>query len=168
MAVTASVLCSVDAVAGEDPQADFLARYIDWAKTIEASGQDRGTPLSSTQLELAREIGIEHPEKVRLVFVDAVPFPTHDEVMREVGEDLGFIGPGITNNAQAFGYTIWIRDGFALDRPGLAHELVHVAQIERSASFGDYVERYMQELSEHGHVDMPLEVEAYAANTKYR
>lgn len=151
----------------DDPYGDFLANYVEWARSIEAEGQERGTPLTSNQIELASQLGIEHPEKVRLVFVDAVPFPTEDAKMRAIGETLGFIGPGVTNNAQAFGYTIWVRNGFTLDRPGLAHELVHVEQIERSSSFGGYVMQYMQELLEYGHADMPLELEAYEANARY-
>ncbi|OWV34188.1 hypothetical protein B5C34_12465 [Pacificimonas flava] len=150
-----------------DQYARFFDKYVEWARTIEAEGQERGTRLTPGQVELGRQIGIEHPERVRLVFVDAVPFPAHDEEMRRIGESLGFIGPGVTNNAQAFGYTVWVRNGFALDRPSLAHELVHVAQIERSESFGAYVRQYMMELIEHGHLDMPLEVEAYEANREY-
>ena len=150
-----------------DPAATFLAKYIAWAKQIEAQGQERGVPLTPAERRLAAEVGIAHPEKVRLVYVDAVPFPMDDPEMRAVGESIGFIGPGVINNAQAFGYTIWVRRGFTLDTPLLAHELVHVAQIERSASFGAYAERYMRELMEFGHTEMPLEVEAYEANRKY-
>lgn len=180
--ITASLLCAAPMpafgegaqdeaqVSGEqaDARAEFLTKYAAWAKGIEAEGQARGTPLTAEQTELARQVGIAHPEKVRLVHVETVPFPTHDEAMRKMGESLGFIGPGITNNAQAFGYTIWVRDGFTLDRPSLAHELVHVAQIERSANFDAYVQRYMRELQTYGHARMPLEVEAYEANRTYR
>ncbi|MBH0112499.1 hypothetical protein I5E68_05980 [Novosphingobium sp. YJ-S2-02] len=153
---------------GRDPYAGFIAKYTEWARRIEAEGMERGTPLTTQQIALASEIGIEHPENVRLVFVDAVPFPADDEDMRETGESLGFIGPDIINNAQAFGYSIWVREGYSLDRPSLAHELVHVAQIERSASFREYVSRYMSELLEYGHRNMPLEVEAYEANRRYQ
>ncbi|WP_433933295.1 hypothetical protein [Brevundimonas diminuta] len=124
-------------------------------------------PLSPEQLELAVQIGIKHPEKVRLVFVDAIPFPMHDAQMREAGERMGFTGPGVINNAQAFGYTIWVRKDFVLDRPRLAHELVHVEQIERSASFESYARNYMLELLSFGHEKMPLELEAYRANEKF-
>ena len=150
-----------------DPLADFLTKYVAWAETIEAEGQERGTPLTAEQLELAKAVGIQHPKKVRLVYADTVPFPVEDPEMRAVGESMGFIGPGVINNAQAFGYTIWIRNGFTMDRPALAHELVHVMQIERSASFGAYAREYVPQLLEHGHSNMPLEVEAYEANRKF-
>ncbi|MXP10357.1 hypothetical protein [Pseudoblastomonas halimionae] len=147
--------------------AAFLAKYVAWAKLIEVQGQERGVPLTPAERRLAAEVGIARPDKVRLVYVDAVPFPADDPEMRAVGESMGFIGPGVINNAQAFGYTIWVRRGFTLDTPLLAHELVHVAQIERSASFGAYAERYMRELMEFGHTGMPLEIEAHEANRKY-
>ena len=144
--------------------ATFLVNYVEWVRTIEFEGQARGIALTPAQVELATRIGIEHPEKVRLVYVDEIPFPSEDPQMRKIGEDLGFVGPGITNNAQAFGYTIWVRNGFDLTWPLLAHELVHVQQIERNASFGAFVEKYMEQLMAYGHENMPLEVEAYEAN----
>ena len=150
------------------PYSDFLEKYVDWARGIEAEGQKRGTPLTGKQIELAREIGIKRPENVRLIFVESVPFPTDDEAMRKIGEVLGFIGPDVTNNAQAFGYTIWVRNGYTLDRPKLAHELVHVLQIERSGNFSEFVKQYMMQLRTHGHWNMPLEIEAYEANEKYK
>ncbi|WP_370030834.1 hypothetical protein [Qipengyuania mesophila] len=150
-----------------DPYARFLQNYVDWANIIEAEGRKRGRPLTGSQIELARAVGIERPEEVRIIFVDAVPFPKENEDMRRMGEALGFIGPGVINNAQAFGYTIWVRNGYTLDRPSLAHELVHVMQIERAGDFGAFVKQYMMQLLRHGHNDMPLEIEAYAANEKF-
>lgn len=145
----------------------FMDYYVKWAAKIEERGQATGTPLAPDQLRLASEIGIKHPEKVRLVVVDEVPFPMDNPEIRLAGEKFGFIGPGITNNAQAFGYTVWIRKGFSLDRPRLAHELVHVMQIERSTSFAAYASQYVSELIQYGHEKSPLEREAYEANIKY-
>ncbi|UNU42132.1 hypothetical protein EAO27_04935 [Sphingopyxis sp. YF1] len=104
---------------------------------------------------------------MRLVFVDEVPFPTDNPEIKLAGEKFGFIGPGITNNAQAFGYSVWIRNGFSLDRPRLAHELVHVMQIERSTGFAAYARQYVSELLQYGHEKSPLELEAYEANRRY-
>lgn len=145
----------------------FMAYYVKWAEEIEARGQATGIPLDPDQTRLAAEIGIKHPEKVRLVFVDEVPFPTENPEIKLAGETFGFIGPGIVNNAQAFGYTVWVRKGFTLDRPRLAHELVHVWQIERSTSFAAYAGQYVSELIQHGHDKSPLELEAYEANQRY-
>lgn len=145
----------------------FMGYYVSWAREIEERGQAIGTPLDLDQKSLAAAVGVKHPEKVRLIFVDEVPFPTENPEIRLAGEKFGFIGPGITNNAQAFGYTIWVRKGFSLDRPRLAHELAHVMQIERSASFAAYAKQYVSELIRFGHENAPLELEAYEANKRY-
>ncbi|WP_077147768.1 hypothetical protein [Sphingopyxis sp. KK2] len=162
---------SVHASAIPASQDEFLGRFMDyyvrWAEGIEERGQATGESLDPDQARLAADIGIKHAERVRLVYVDEVPFPTDNPEIRAAGEKFGFIGPGIINNAQAFGYTIWVREGFSLDRPRLAHELVHVMQIERSGSFAAYARQYVLELMQFGHEKSPLELEAYDANRRY-
>lgn len=145
----------------------LLPQYIDWAHETEAKGRAIGTPLSSRQLLLAAEIGIEKPELVKIVYVDEVPFPRENFALKTLGEALGFIGEGIVNNAQVFGYSIYVRKGYKLDKPKLAHELVHVLQIERS-DLASVVTQHFSDLAKYGYNNAPLEVEAFAANKKYR
>lgn len=145
----------------------ILPLYVEWAENIDKEGQKSGVPLDKKGLQLAKELGIKHPEKVRLVYTDKVPFPIEVPEIKAMGEAIGFVGDGIVNNAQAFGYAIYIRNGYKLDTPKLAHELVHVQQIERSASFADFALIFLRDLAAHGHNQAPLEVEAYEANKKY-
>jgi len=79
---------------------------------------------------------------------------------------LGFIGEGIINNAQVFGYSIYVRKDYQLTRPKLAHELVHVLQIERS-DLAAVVSQHFADLARYGYDNSPLEVEAYKANSLY-
>lgn len=144
-----------------------LPQYIAWASETEAAGLSLGQPLDEKQLVIAKEIGIKHPEQVRLVYVDEVPFPRDNIVLRLVGEALGFIGEGIVNNAQVFGYSIYVRKGYPLTIPSLAHELVHVLQIERS-SLEQVITQHFADLVQYGYDNSPLEVEAFQANEKYR
>lgn len=144
----------------------ILPQYIDWAGDTEVAGLQLGEPLSAAQLALAAEIGIKQPEKVRLVYVDAVPFPYHNPMLKLVGEATGFIGEGIINNAQVFGYSIYVRKDYQLDTPKLAHELVHVLQIER-ASLEQVITQHFADLLKYGYDNAPLELEAYAANKRY-
>ncbi|NME72938.1 hypothetical protein [Flammeovirga aprica] len=144
----------------------LMPQYIDWAYETDRKGLELGVPLDDKALLLASDIGIVHPEKVRLVFVDEVPFPYENFALKTLGEALGFIGEGIINNAQAFGYSIYIRKDFDLTRPKLAHELVHVLQIERS-SLESVITQHFSDLAEYGYDNAPLEVEAYKANKKY-
>ncbi|MFC4656375.1 hypothetical protein ACFO3I_15265 [Rheinheimera marina] len=143
-----------------------LPPYIEWAAATESAGVAAGEPLNAQQLQLARDIGILQPEQVRLVYVDEVPFPYHNLLLKTVGEALGFIGDGIINNAQVFGYSIYVRKDYQLTRPKLAHELVHVLQIERS-DLTAVVSQHFADLARYGYDDSPLEVEAYKANSLY-
>lgn len=144
-----------------------LPQYIAWASDTDVTGLQIGKPLDEQQLLIAAEIGINHPEKVRLVYVDEVPFPHENLVLKVVGEALGFIGEGIINNAQVFGYSIYIRKGYQLTPPNLAHELVHVLQIERS-SLEAVITQHFADLVTHGYENSPLEVEAFKAEEKYQ
>jgi hypothetical protein len=144
-----------------------LPPYIEWVKVTEQTGVQTGEPLDTKQLLLAQEIGIKHPEKVRLVYVESVPFPYDNLMLTTVGEALGFIGEGIVNNAQVFGYAIYVRRGYPLTTPQLAHELVHVLQIERS-DLQQVITQHFADLVTYGYENSPLEVEAFAANEKYR
>lgn len=144
-----------------------LPPYIAWAEATETEGLRIGEPLSEGQLQLAREIGIKSPEKIRLVVVDQVPFPYENLLLKTVGEAVGFIGEGIINNAQVFGYAIYVRKGYQLTTPKLAHELVHVLQIERT-SLQQVITQHFSDLVTYGYDNSPLEVEAFQANEKYR
>ncbi|MEP4890709.1 MAG: hypothetical protein ABJV04_11835 [Aliiglaciecola sp.] len=65
-----------------------------------------------------------------------------------------------------FGYSIYVRHGYELDRPKLAHELVHVLQIER-ANLDHIITQHFSDLAEYGYDKAPLEVEAFKANKEY-
>lgn len=144
----------------------LVPQYIEWAEDIEVQGLNSGQALDSDGITLAKDIGIKHPEKVRIIYVDVVPYPYENTALRLLGEALGFIGEGIVNNAQVFGYSIYVRHGFELDRPKLAHELVHVLQVERS-NLADVTKQHLADLAEYGYDNAPLEVEAAQANKDY-
>tara|TARA_R110002126_G_scaffold97190_19_gene226802 strand:- start:3024 stop:3557 length:534 start_codon:yes stop_codon:yes gene_type:complete len=144
----------------------LLPQYIDWAYETDKQGLESGAPLNAQELSLAKDIGIQNPEKVRIVYVDVVPFPYENFALKTLGEALGFIGEGIINNAQVFGYSIYVRNGYELNRPKLAHELVHVLQIERS-SLDHIISQHFSDLAKYGYDNAPLEVEAFKANKEY-
>lgn len=144
----------------------LLPQYISWADDINTKGLKIGTSLDEQQLLLATDIGIKNPKKVRIAYVDEVPFPHENFALKVLGEALGFIGEGIVNHAQVFGYSIYIRTGYELNRPRLAHELVHVLQIERS-DLETIISQHFSNLAKYGYENAPLEVEAFKANQKY-
>jgi len=144
----------------------LLPQYIEWAFETDKQGLESGVPLNSQELSLATDIGIQNPEKIRIVYVDEIPFPYENFALKTLGNALGFIGEGIINNAQVFGYSIYVRSGYELNRPNLAHELVHVLQIERT-SLNHMITKHFSDLAEYGYDKAPLEVEAFKANKEY-
>ncbi|NKF52671.1 hypothetical protein G3R49_19110 [Shewanella sp. WXL01] len=144
----------------------LLPQYVSWAYDVDAKGLEVGIPLKEREILLATEIGIQNPEKVRIIYVDEVPFPYENYALKILGEALGFVGEGIVNDAQVFGYSIYVRSGYKLDKPRLAHELVHVLQIERS-DLETIITQHFSDLAQYGYQNAPLEVEAFKANQKY-
>ncbi|WP_233520593.1 hypothetical protein [Flocculibacter collagenilyticus] len=143
-----------------------MSQFIDWTYETGRKGQGIGTPLDEKELLLAAEIGIEHPEKVRSIYVDEVPYPHKNVALKFIGEAVGLVGEGIINNAQVCGYSIYSRKDFVLNRPKLAHELVHVLQIERSG-LDNVVTQHFSDMAKYGYDKAPSEVEASEANKKY-
>lgn len=145
---------------------ELLPQFITWAEGMERTGIRQGTPLNKHDLSLAREIGIKAPEKIRVLQVERIPYPYENAALKAMGESVGLIGEGIINNAQVFGYSIYVRKGYEFNLPQLAHELVHVLQIER-ASFGEVVVQHISDLGKYDYANAPLEAEAFKANIKY-
>lgn len=166
-AVTAMTLCLQLLWLAVALLAVLIGQYVRWAATVEQQGLSQGVTLSVAEQALAAEIGVAQPAQVRLVYVDTVPFPLENPALKFLGETLGFVGQGIINNAQVFGYSIYVRQGFVLDRPKLAHELVHVRQVEQT-SFQYITVWHMLDLVLYGYKNSRIEAEAFLANERYR
>ena len=52
----------------------LIPQYISWAVTVNQSSIKIGEPLNEKELLLAKEVGVKFPEKIRIVYVDEVPF----------------------------------------------------------------------------------------------
>jgi hypothetical protein len=137
----------------------FLPVACIWAARHESTILRRGVALSAAQADEARQIGVVHPEKVRLLAVNVIP-PTNP-LLRVIGETLGFV------SSQAIGmtlrYGIFIQTDHWGDRRLLVHELAHVAQYERFGGFGRFLFQYLQECIDPGYPLGDLELEAKRA-----
>jgi hypothetical protein len=118
--------------------------------------RERGRPLSVDEIELARMVGVAHPERVRVLVTDAFPKPADPRVARELSR----LGPSF-EMARTTGYGIEVKPYYASSRSIYAHELTHVAQYERlgTASFDH---EYLIELLTVGYARAPLETAARA------
>ena len=128
-----------------------------WVRQQETLILKNGVPLNETQLEDARKVGVENPEKIRLAFVDDIPVP-HGRILGPLGRFTGLVSPhtaGIT-----LGFGIYIRAKLRNDRNLIAHECVHVGQYERCGSIENFLRDYLRECLDPGYPWGPMEQEA--------
>jgi hypothetical protein len=163
LAVLGGCLWDLPPPALEQPSAADMAwlnavapKAIKWYLAQEASLLKQGQPLPADELELARRMGVQHPEKVRVLVLAKFPLPDDPELAGQVKA----LGLG-SDDAGGFGmgYAVLIKPRFENQRWLLAHELVHVAQRERLGSEA-FVRRYLLELKSVGYSRSPLEAEA--------
>ncbi len=131
-------------------------KAIKWLLAQEARLLKQGRPLAADEMELARRMGVQHPEKVRVLVLAQFPFPDDPELASQAAA----LGLG-SDQAGGFsmGYAVLVKPQFEGRRSLLAHELVHVAQRER-LGIDAFIRRYLLELKTVGYSHSPLEMEA--------
>jgi len=134
----------------------IVPRAIDWYTQQENSLLSKGHALNDNESEIAREMGVQHPELVRVLVMDKFPFP-EDPVLATEAHKLGFGSPDV--GGFCMGYVVLEKPKYAGKRWLLAHELVHVGQRERLGTAA-FVHRYLLELHIFGYQRSPLELEA--------
>src|SRR5687767_8757555 len=111
-----------------------------WAKQQEAYILQHGAPLAAHQLADAGRVGVQYPDRVRVLVVDRIPLPD-DEELAEAARRAQIITDA--SRGVAIGYGIIIRADSWQNRELLLHQLVHVAQCERSGSLESFVSEYL-------------------------
>ena len=111
-----------------------------WAKMQEEFVLKHGAELTPTQIADARAAGVNDWSRVRVLVVDRIPLPDDEELAEEAER-----AQIITSACQgvAIGHGIIIRADRWQNRELLVHQLVHVAQCERSGGLESFVEEYL-------------------------
>ncbi|MDD4963382.1 MAG: hypothetical protein PHI11_05610 [Gallionella sp.] len=129
-----------------------------WAKEQEGIILQLGVPLTEAQLADARQVGVIHPERVRLLQVMQIPKPDHQE-LADIAAITNLISPSTAGMTLRYG--IFIRTDCWGQRPLVAHELVHTSQYERLGGFEAFLRPYLLEcLTPPGYPNGPMELEA--------
>lgn len=118
----------------------LLPRAYQWAKAQEELILARGVPLGPQQIADARLVGVQDCDRVRVLVVDRIPFPDDPELAAATR-----VVHIITDSTRCvgFGHAIIIRADAWNDRELLAHNLVHIAQCERSGGLEAWVPKYL-------------------------
>lgn len=111
-----------------------------WAAEQERIILQSGVPLTEPQLTDARQVGVIHTERVRLLRVVQIPAPSHP-VLARAAAATGLISP--TTGGMTLRYGIFIRTDCWGQRLLVAHELVHTSQYERLGGFEAFLRPYL-------------------------
>ena len=113
-----------------------------WAKSQEQYILQHGVSLTADQMADARQVGVEDPARVRVLAVNRIPFP-EDKELAEAARRAQIITDA--SRGVAIGHGIIIRADSWCDRELLLHQLVHVAQCERSGGLEKFVSEYLMD-----------------------
>ena len=138
----------------------LLPLAVGWARRQERRILRLGVPLTESEIEDARALGVREIARVRLLKVNVMPLPGAS-ALRGAARTLGF-DPDATCGI-TLGYGIFIREDCWRHRALIAHELAHTAQYERLGGIEPFLRKYLSECLTVGYVDSPLEREAAAA-----
>jgi hypothetical protein len=111
-----------------------------WAKTQEDFILKHGIPLAPAQIADALRGGVRDPSRVRVLVVDRISLPD-DEELAEAARRAQIITDA--SRGVAIGHGIIIRANCWKNRELLLHQLVHVAQCERSGGLKSFVGEYL-------------------------
>jgi hypothetical protein len=140
----------------------LLPAAVAWAEARAKKAAEVGSALSAAEQEIARQVGVSQPARVRVETVEELPLP-EDPTLRAAGLAAGLLGPGMVG--LTLGHSIFIRRGNRDRRQHrrlLSHELRHVHQYEQHGSIAAFLRVYLNQIVEVGYANAPLEADARA------
>ena len=130
-----------------------------WAMEQQEKILRDGVVLSAEEIADAHAIGIQSPDRIRLLQVETIRRPTQPQ-LRAACDAIDFLTPA--TRGLTLGHGIFIRSDCWRDRTVIVHELMHVAQYERFNGILPFLRSYLYECLTVGYSAAPLEQEAIA------
>ena len=91
---------------------------MDWTSYLEKQAQESGRALTPIEFNLAQNVGVVHPEEVRVLSVPRIPLPAHPRV-KQLARQVGLLNAD-TGGLTA-GYGVIVRLDCAKNLRLLAH-----------------------------------------------
>ena len=136
----------------------LLPGAIKWAEAHAREAAATGVALTGCQADIARCVGVQRPELIRVVVVDSLPLP-EDPTLRAAALQTGLLGPHMAG--LTLGYSVFVVRGHQSVRL-LSHEFRHVHQYEAHGSIAAFLPVYLQQIVEVGYDNAPSELDAQA------
>jgi hypothetical protein len=140
----------------------LFPHVVDWISSLEKQAQESGRVLAPIEFNLAQNVGVTHPEEVRIVSVPRIPFPAHP-CIKQLARRVGLLNA--ETGGLTAGYGVIVRRDCANNLRLLAHEFVHVAVYEQLGREG-FLQEYIQQIAAHGYRNAPCEQETEAKAVK--
>lgn len=118
----------------------LVALAYQWAKAQEEFVLAHGIPLGPQALADARRAGVRDCDRIRVLVVDRIPLPETGD-LAEAAHRTRIVTPD--TRCVGVGHAIMIRGEAWGDRELLVHNLVHIAQCERSGGLEQWVQQYL-------------------------
>ena len=134
----------------------LLPGAIAWAEQQSQNVAQTGQSLDAAGLALARSVGVQRPELIRMKLVGEIPLPT-DPILQQAALQTGLLGLGTVG--LTLGHSIFITEG-NLTPHVLSHECRHVYQYEMSGSIAAFLPVYLKQIVAVGYDNAPLERDA--------
>ena len=141
----------------------LLPKAITWAEDQATHIALTGRALEASQIALARSVGVQRPEAIRLALVTAIPRPADPDLLRAT------IATGLLaadTVGLTLGHGIIVCQGH-LSKRLLSHELRHVHQYEMAGSLAAFLTTYLRQIVDYGYLAAPLEIDARAHEHGY-
>jgi len=162
-----STLSKVEITQKVDSLMDEVEKF---ALKAEFDALKHGRKLTNVEISYAKSLGIKHPEKVRVQFTKDFPIPQNKEVLKgfkELGYDSIFLA-GVTYGHGVFIKPSWLPNWLYNKDAILAHELVHVRQVEEAKNYKSFMRKYLIQAFTHEYFEIPYEKEAYQETEKFK
>lgn len=128
-----------------------------WVHRQELRICKRGEPLTEDEVKVARLVGVQFPERVRILGVEEVPFPC-DWLARQLASLTGRFPSRALGLAAGYGIYIQSQSRWSVEL--VVHELVHTAQYERMNGILGFLRNYLRDCLRNGYINAEMECEA--------
>ena len=135
---------------------ELLPLALSWLLSVEEATLTHGRELSPAELQDAQAVGVQHPEKIRILNVDTIVQP-EDPLLLQAMTEIGMPHEGVAGRAT--GYGVEVVDGVE-SRSLLRHEFRHVYQFEQAGSMANFVESYVRSVLSVGYQNSEFERDA--------
>ena len=118
----------------------LLPLAYDWARKLEEAALAHGHSLGPSHAWDAHLAGVKDCARIRVLVVDRIPMP-EDRSLAEAARRLRIITQD--TRCMGFGHALVVRGDSWNDRELILHNLVHIAQCERSGGLAQWCQEYL-------------------------